>query len=181
MSVAYGQRFSKIAVLETRDVFFLVQKPAMFDLPSWKIVLHEHQHAVWWVAAFSGLVFVGSLILVPWLVVRIPEDYFAKSRRPKIPFANQHPVLRWIGLIVKNLLGIGLILAGLAMLVLPGQGLLTMAIGVLLIDFPGKHKLEGKLIRVRPVWKSINWLRRQAKVPPLELAEDRPHGTAERG
>ncbi len=142
----------------------------MFDLPSW--LLHEHKHAVWWVAAFSGLVFVGSLVLVPWLVVRIPTDYFAKPRRPRIPFADQHPVLRWTGLIVKNLVGAGLVLAGLAMLLLPGQGLLTIAIGVLLIDFPGKHNLEGKIIRVSPVLKSINWLRRKAKVAPLELEKD---------
>ena len=81
-------------------------------------------------------------------------------------------MLRWTGLIVKNLVGAGLVLAGLAMLLLPGQGLLTIAIGVLLIDFPGKHNLEGKIIRVSPVLKSINWLRRKAKVAPLELEED---------
>jgi hypothetical protein len=159
----------RLPARETRDAFLLVPKSVMFDLSAWTTLLQEHKTAMAWVAAFSGLVFVGSLVVVPWLVVRIPEDYFAKPRRPRIPFADQHPLLRWTGLIVKNLVGAALVLAGLAMLILPGQGLLTILIGVLLMDFPGKHKLEGKVIRISAVLKSINWLRRKAKVPPLVL------------
>ena len=137
-------------------------------------MLDQHKQAVGWIAAVSGLVFVGSLVLVPWLVVRIPADYFAKPRRPRHAFADEHRLLRWIGLTLKNLFGALMILAGLAMLVLPGQGLLTVAIGVLLLDFPGKHKLEGKIVRIGPVLKSINWIRRKAKVAPLELEDDAP-------
>ena len=74
--------------------------------------LHEHKEAMWWIAAFSGLVFVGSLVLVPWLVVRIPADYFRASRRPRLPFADEHPALRWTALAFKNLMGALLILAG---------------------------------------------------------------------
>ena len=132
-------------------------------------LLHEHTEAMWWIAALSGLVFVGSLVLVPWLVVRIPADYFMARRRPRLPFADEHPALRWTALIMKNLMGALLILSGIAMLILPGQGLLTVAIGVLLLDFPGKHHLEGKVIRIRPVLKPINWLRRRANVEPLQL------------
>ncbi len=131
--------------------------------------LHQHSQAIAWIAAFSGLVFVGTLLIVPWLVIRIPEDYFAGEPRPRLPFANQHPILRWTGLVLKNLLGAALALAGIAMLLLPGQGILTIAIGVLLIDFPGKHSLEGKLIRLRPIAKSVNWIRRKAQVDPLRL------------
>ena len=65
-----------------------------------------------------------------------------------------------------------LILSGLAMLVLPGQGLLTIAIGLLFLNFPGKYKIEGKIIRMRPIHKSIAWLRRRAQVPPLNLDGD---------
>ena len=147
----------------------------MFDLASWTTMLHEHKQAVGWIAAVSGLVFVGSLVVVPLLVARIPADYFAKPPRPRLPFADEHRLLRWIGLTLKNLFGVLLILAGLAMLLLPGQGLLTVAIGVLLLDFPGKHRLEGKIVRVGPVLKSINWVRHKANVAPLELEDDTPH------
>lgn len=133
------------------------------------LLLHDHKDAVWWIAVVSGFVFVGSLVLVPWLIVRIPTDYFAEKRRPKTPFADEHPVLRWTGLIIKNIIGVALVLAGLAMILLPGQGLLTIAIGVLLLDFPGKHNLEGKIIRRKPIAKSINWVRAKAGVPPLQL------------
>lgn len=132
-------------------------------------LLHEHKEAIWWIAAFSGLVFVGSLVVVPWLAVRIPADYFVTKHRPKLPFADRHRLLRWTGLIVKNLTGTLLVLAGIAMIFLPGQGLLTVAMGVLLIDFPGKHNLEGKIIRWHPVLKSINWLRGKAGVEPLQV------------
>jgi hypothetical protein len=131
--------------------------------------LHEHKEAMQWAAVISAVVFVGSLLIVPLLVVRIPNDYFAKPHRPRTLFADQHPLLRWSGLIVKNLLGVSLVLAGIAMLILPGQGLLTVAIGILLLDFPGKHQLEAKLIRLQPVSQSINWLRKKANAPPLIL------------
>ena len=138
-------------------------------------MLQQHKHALGWIAVISGLVFVGSLFLVPWLAVRIPEDYFARPRPPRSPFADEHPQLRWIGLILKNLLGGLLFLSGLAMLLLPGQGLLTLAIGTMLLDFPGKFRLEAKIVRFGPVLKSINWLRRRSHAPPLQLgAGDSP-------
>ena len=141
----------------------------MFDLTNLTALLQEHRDTLWWIASLSFLAFVSTLFIVPWLAVRIPADYFATRRRPKLPFAEAHPILRWTGLILKNLLGAILILAGLAMLVLPGQELLTVVIGVMLVDFPGKHLLEGRIIRMPPVLKSVNWLRRKAKVQALQL------------
>jgi len=51
----------------------------------------------------------------------------------------------------------------------PGQGILTILIGLSLLDFPGKRNLELKLIRLRTVRKAINWIRARAQQPPLEL------------
>jgi hypothetical protein len=84
---------------------------------------------------------------------------------------EQHPVLRPIYLIAKNLLGLVLIIAGIAMLVLPGQGLLTIVVGVVLMNFPGKYRLERWLATRRPVWRSLNWLRRRASRPELQRPE----------
>ena len=139
----------------------------MIDLSSLTTFVSEHKVVMWWIAVASAILFVGCLVVVPWLVVRIPADYFSSSKRPKLPFADRHPVLRWAGLIVKNVIGGVLVLAGIAMLVLPGQGILTLAMGVMLLNFPGKHRLERRIIRMKPVLKSINWLRVRSDVAPF--------------
>ncbi|PHS19013.1 MAG: hypothetical protein COA78_01220 [Blastopirellula sp.] len=144
----------------------------MIDFSAWTSLLHEHEQAIWWVAVLSGLIFVGSLVVVPWLVVCMPEDYFASRNRPDTRFTLRHPLLRSLFWISRNLLGVLMIFAGIIMLVLPGQGLLTIAVGFFVMDFPGKHKLERRIIRLRPIKNSINWLRRKAHANPLRLEEE---------
>ena len=72
-------------------------------------------------------------------------------------------------LIGKNALGYIFIVAGIVMLALPGQGILAILIGIMLLNFPGKFRLERWIITRRPVIRSINWLRRRAKHAPLVL------------
>jgi len=115
---------------------------------------------------FSVIAFVGTLIAIPAILIRLPPDYF-KNHHHKPWFANHHPVVRAIGLVIKNIAGIIFLLAGFAMLFLPGQGLLTMLLGFLFIDFPGKHRLEQKLIQHTQVLKAINALREKANKPPF--------------
>jgi hypothetical protein len=131
--------------------------------------IRAHEAVLWWLGATSVVTFLGTLIAVPLLVARIPSDYFAHRKRRRTPWADQHPVVRGVLLVGKNALGYVFIVAGIAMLVLPGQGILTIAIGIMLLDFPGKYRLERWLIVRRPVLRSINWLRRRAKQPPLVL------------
>jgi hypothetical protein len=115
---------------------------------------------------FSVIAFVGTLIAIPAILIRLPPDYF-KNHHHKPWFANQHPVLRTLGLLTKNIMGIIFLLAGIAMLFLPGQGLLTMLLGVLFIDFPGKHRLEQKLIQHPQILKAINAFREKSGKPPF--------------
>jgi hypothetical protein len=61
-------------------------------------------------------------------------------------------------------LGIVLSLPGV-----PGQGLLTVLLGVMLLDFPGKSRLEQKLLSRPSIVNAINKLRARFKKPPLEL------------
>jgi hypothetical protein len=122
-----------------------------------------------WLGLVLGLPFVASLLLVPWLLLRLPADYFAAGRRPTLPWARMHPVLRALALLAKNLLGLVVLLMGIAMLVLPGQGLLTMLIGLLLLDFPGKYQLQRWLLQRAPVLHAANWLRQRAGKPPFTL------------
>lgn len=114
--------------------------------------------------------FVGSLIAIPFVLIRLPPQYF-DERYPRTWMQDHHPVLRWIGLVLKNVVGVVFLLAGLAMLFLPGQGVLTMLIGVSLMDFPGKRHMESKLIGLPAVLKTINKLRHKFGRPPLTMAD----------
>jgi hypothetical protein len=115
---------------------------------------------------FSVIAFVGTLIAIPAILIRLPPDYF-KNHHHKPWFANHHPVIRTLGLLIKNIVGIIFLLAGIAMLFLPGQGLLTMLLGILFIDFPGKHRLEQKLIQHPQILKAINAFREKSGKPPF--------------
>ncbi|MBN1465273.1 hypothetical protein JXA02_05895 [candidate division KSB1 bacterium] len=120
-------------------------------------------------AVISAVTFVGTLIATPILIVRLPADYFAHQGRRRKPWLQLHPLLRVVMLLGKNMLGVILLLAGVMMLVLPGQGILTILIGMTLIDFPGKFRLERWVVKRQPVRRSINWLRFRAGRPALEL------------
>lgn len=119
----------------------------------------------------SVIGFIGSLIAIPFILVRLPADYF-DTRVPRHWMKDHHPVLRVIGLAAKNVIGAVFLVAGLAMLFLPGQGILTMLIGLSLMDFPGKQQLEAKLVGQSTVLSAINAMRKKFDKPPLMLAPD---------
>jgi hypothetical protein len=121
------------------------------------------------VASLVG--FIGSLIAIPLILVRLPPDYF-DIRVPRHWMKDHHPVLRLVGLVLKNAVGLVFLLAGFAMLFLPGQGILTMLIGVSLLDFPGKRRLEATLVGQPTVLSAINSMRNKFSKPPLVIAPD---------
>ncbi len=121
--------------------------------------------------ALSIAGFIGSLIAIPFILVRLPAQYF-DERHPRPWMENHHPILRLTGLVIKNVVGLVFLLAGFAMLFLPGQGILTMLIGISLMDFPGKRRLERKLVGRPAVLKTINMMRAKFDRPPLTVAED---------
>jgi hypothetical protein len=124
-----------------------------------------------WLFAVSVVMFLGSLVAIPFLVSRMRADYFVTSRPSLESWTGRHPVLRIAARIIKNALGVALLAAGFAMLVLPGQGVITMFLGLTLLDFPGKRRLELHIMRQRPVRHAINWIRTKAKRPPLILPD----------
>ena len=103
--------------------------------------------------------FVGSLLLMPLIVILLPADYFLHPARRPALWARYHPVLRGLILVLKNLLGVVLLLGGVTMLILPGQGVLTILAGLILMDFPGKYQCEVWLICRAPLDRALNWLR----------------------
>lgn len=129
----------------------------------------EPQQAALWLSLISLCTFVGSLAALPWLVARIPSDYFNHNERYPAPWKNRHPLLRYTLIFLKNLLGLVLVTGGFIMLFLPGQGLLTLAMGLLLLDYPGKFRFERWLVSRRPILRGLNWLRRRQGMPALEV------------
>jgi hypothetical protein len=126
---------------------------------------------LWWLFAGSAVMFVLTPVAVAWAVVRLPADYFRHRKGEPLATYQRHPAVRLLLFITKNLVGIVLLIAGLAMLVLPGQGLLTIVVGLILIDFPGKLRLERWMATRPPVWRSLNWLRRRAGRAELKRPE----------
>ena len=112
----------------------------------------------------SGIVMaLASMVAIPWLVVRMPHDYFVKDIRP----TPDRSILAWLIWGARNLLAIILILAGVAMLVLPGQGLLTIMIGIACSTFPGKFHLQRRLAARPGVLAALNWIRQKYRRTPL--------------
>ncbi|TWT79936.1 putative transmembrane protein (PGPGW) [Planctomycetes bacterium CA13] len=123
----------------------------------------------WFLAASSVVMFVGSLIAVPAIIVRLPEDYFAHRHRHPIKPSGKRIGMHYVWLAGKNLLGVAFVVMGIAMLVLPGQGILSMLIGLSLLNFPGKYHLEQLIVSRDPVLRSLNWIRHRAGKPSLRL------------
>ncbi|WP_308896668.1 PGPGW domain-containing protein [Thiothrix lacustris] len=112
---------------------------------------------------FSAVTFVLSLLLLPWFIARIPADYFTRPRD-----SDPWRVLLQPRALLRNLLGLPVLLAGIAMLVLPGQGILTIMIALGIMSFPGKFALEKWIISRKGVLQAVNWIRQKSHHPPLE-------------
>jgi hypothetical protein len=129
---------------------------------------------LWWALAISVVVFVGSIVLLREALIRLPPDFL--NREPGAPdsLRARRPAL-WIALwIAKNLFGAVLLIAGAIMIFTPGQGILAIALGVSLLDFPGKRRLQRKLLGNPKLLRTINKLRVRAGRQPLEAP--RPEG-----
>ncbi|MCH7700574.1 MAG: hypothetical protein IID37_02690 [Planctomycetes bacterium] len=131
--------------------------------------ISSHDTLLWWLAVLSVISFVGSLIVIPILAVRIPADYFTGRTRHPTAWKRRHPIIRISILTAKNVFGVAFVLAGVGMLVLPGQGVVTVVIGLMLMDFPGKFAIQRWLIRRGPVHRALNWIRAKTDRPPLEI------------
>jgi hypothetical protein len=132
-------------------------------------IFEAYRSLIIWFGSISLFIFLFSLLTIKWLVALIPEDYFINKRVTKIRSIN--PLLWYVFLIIKNIIGYSLILGGVMMLVLPGQGIFTIIIGLMLSNYPGKYSIERRFIAIPSILKSINWLRRKSNKPPINLSK----------
>jgi hypothetical protein len=119
--------------------------------------------------ALSIVLLVASLWVGHYYLTAIPPDYFMRKHKPLESWRRTRPALWWSLVIGKNLVGALFITAGLIMFVTPGQGVLTLLMGLALMDFPGKQRLERAIVRRPTVLKLVNGLRSRANKPPLEF------------
>ncbi len=123
------------------------------------------------IALVSVLVVVVYAAVMFGAVSRVSSDYFVSREPAASTWRRRHPVVRFLGHVVKNVIGVLLLIIGLAMLVLPGQGLLTIVVALMLLDFPGKRRLTLRILRERHVRSAIDWMRARAGQPPLILPQ----------
>jgi len=133
---------------------------------------HSHRVLAGKIALISLAVWVFYAALMFAAVARMSPDYFVLRRPASATWRARHPLVRGLGHVVKNVVGLLLFATGVAMLALPGPGLLTLVVALSLLDFPGKRRFVLRIVRERHVHRSINWIRRRANQPPLVLPDD---------
>ena len=114
--------------------------------------------------------FSANLALVSVILVKIPADYFSESR-PNTFLQGRAPVVRLLAIIGKNLAGVLLVILGILLSLpgVPGQGVLTILLGVMLLDFPGRSRFERWIVSRPKVFHAVNKLRRRFGKPTLTL------------
>jgi len=127
--------------------------------------------ARWWWALGLG---VGgallSLVVVAFVLVRLPADFFCRPASERF-FRNLQAPWRLIAICAKNVLGLLLVALGIVLSLpgIPGQGLLTVLLGVMLLDIPGRERLERAILQRKPVRRAIDALRSRFHRPPLAI------------
>ena len=139
----------------------------LFTYNSLVELFNAYKNLIFWFGSISLFIFLFSILSIKWLVGLIPEDHFTNKKVSKLKSNN--PIFWYALAIIKNIIGYSLILGGILMLVLPGQGLFTIIIGLMLSNYPGKFEIERKLIAIPTILKSINWLRRKSNKPILKV------------
>ena len=110
---------------------------------------------------------LATLVAIPFILARIPQDYFLTPHRHRLLVTGRRPVLQAVFLVLKNLLGAIFIVAGILMLILPGQGVLTIIAGLVIMEYPRKFAFERWLVSRPGVLPVINWIRQKAGQPEL--------------
>jgi hypothetical protein len=121
-----------------------------------------------YVGMASLVLFVVTLVAVPLVIRHLPEDHFLRYPQ-RAAARSRHPLLALIVFVLRNIVGGVLILAGIAMLFLPGQGVLTIVVGILVMHFPGKDHLVQWFLAKPSVQRALNWVRGRTGQKPFRF------------
>ena len=102
---------------------------------------------------------VLSVAYASRVIATLPADHFVAAR-PRVGFFTT---------LGRNLGALALIVLGVLMSIpgVPGQGLLTLLVGVLLLDVPGKRAFDRRLVARPRVLGLLNRLRARQGQPPF--------------
>ena len=131
--------------------------------------LAEWNQPLVWIALGTLAMFVGSIAIVWISIICLPVDYLTSEERSTSRWAVQHPVVRWLLVVLKNICGLALVITGTIMLLTPGQGVLCIVLGLGLVDFPGKRRVVRRALGRPRTLKTINRIRAKAKRAPLQV------------
>lgn len=123
----------------------------------------------------SVLSFAIGLICVPWLINKLDDDFFTLQNHKKRirKRREQHPLMMVVAMIIRHCAGFILLVAGLTMLFIPGQGVLTILAALVLMEFPGKYRLVMAIVRQKRIRRVLDWIRKKGDREPFVL-EDKP-------
>lgn len=150
------------------EVFLSLPYPVVVYPVTIMEIIWAYKTVLIWISGLSLFFFLFSLAAVPWLVARIPESYFRDlAAGGKVKNEGDALPEKILARGLKNTVGLILVLAGIIMLFVPGQGLLAILAGLVLVEFPGKRRLVVFLVGQRSIQNGLNWIRRKKGVPPL--------------
>jgi hypothetical protein len=111
-----------------------------------------------------------SFVSIAIVLVKIPANYFSSHYKQDF-LPDSSWAVRWGAVILKNILGVMLVILGLLLSLpgVPGQGLLTILLGLIMIDIPGKRPLEARIIKRPTILAAANKLRARYNKEPLVL------------
>ena len=132
--------------------------------------LASNQEIVVWVATISFVAFIASLLMMPWVLVRLPADYFLVNDSASL--VTRRSIKQLLVFALKNIVGVLLLVLGILMLFLPGPGLLAILIGLVLTNLPGKKRLIAKLLQTPTILVPINRLRESKGCAPFVIKKD---------
>ncbi len=95
--------------------------------------------------------FVGFILIVMFAFSALPKDYWNKKDNGNF----SSPIYK----VIRNILALPVFIIGILMLFLPGQGLLTILLALLISDFNYKRELIKKIISKKKVRESLDALR----------------------
>ena len=128
---------------------------------------NTYKSFIFWISLVSLTIFIISILSIRWLVLLIPENYFKEKKNSIL---KEKYFFYWVAFkFIKNSLGYLLIIGGILMLVLPGQGILTIFVGMILSDYPGKYHIEKKIIQSSIILRTINSIRKKSGKKPLKF------------
>ena len=134
--------------------------------------LRSHEDLMQQLGTLSLILLLVTVVALPIVVAKLPQDYFDREKREPASSKRKNPFLWGIISLLKNVLGLFMILAGLVMLVLPGQGTVAILVGVALTNFPGKYKLERRIASQPAVLKTLNKIRELGGGTPFSIPNE---------